>query len=85
MGELVKLVVGLLTGAAGEQVGGAVSKASQWIAVLTFVGGAFLWLHEHGGEEAVRYTYSQLAGFAIVLGVVLFVVVRLVHRAPPPG
>lgn len=82
--DLLKTIIGLLTGSAGTALGGAVSQISQWLAVAGVAGGAFLWLYAHGDEQAFSYTYKQAAVLVAIVGLVLFLVVRLVHRAPPP-
>lgn len=82
--EFIKLIMGLFTGSAGEAVGGAVSKVAQLAAVLAAITPIFLWLGNNKDAVFVSLTYGDLAFWGVLVGLQIFLVVRLVHRAPPP-
>ena len=84
MGDLIKLVLGLFTGSAGEKVGGAVSTIAQIGAVLAAVAPVALWLQGHKGETFIEITYGDLAFWGPMVGGLVVVILRLIHRAPPP-
>lgn len=85
MMEILKLIAGLFTGKAGEAVGGAVSVAAQIAAVLAAVAPVGLWLAGNKDEIFISITYGQLAFWGALAAFHLLLVIRLVHRAPPPG
>ena len=80
-------ILGILTGKAGERIGGAVSKATELAAVAATIGGLVAWLQANGQDVAVQLTltWSELAFLSVALGPAVYIAVRLVHRAPPPG
>lgn len=82
--DILKFIVGLFTGKAGEAVGGAVSVAAQLAAVVAAVAPVGLWLMHHKDEVFITLTYADLAFWGTLAGFQLLVIVRLVHRAPPP-
>lgn len=82
--EIIKLITGLFTGSAGEAVGGAVSKVAQVAALLAAITPVFLWLGNNKDEIFVSLTYGDLAFWGALVGLQIFLVVRLVHRAPVP-
>jgi hypothetical protein len=84
MSELLKTIFGVLTGGAGPAIGGAVAKAAEWIAVLGVLGAAVLWLKENGNDVFHAITYNELAFWGLIVGGLVLIMVRLVHRAPPP-
>jgi hypothetical protein len=84
MNPILSLIAGLFTGKAGESIGGAVSVAAQIAAVAAAVAPVAMWLAGHKDETFIVLTYGELAFWgALVAGQVLLVI-RLVHRAPPP-
>lgn len=85
MMELLKLISGLFTGKAGESVGNAVSVAAQLAALVAVVAPIALWLNNNKEQVFISLTYGDLAFWGVLLGVQLLLVVRLVHRAPPPN
>lgn len=85
MTELLKLLVGVFTGGAGTQIGGAVSVAAQWVAVIAAITPVALWLGSNKDAVFITLTYGELAFWGTMLAVQVLVVVRLVHRAPAPG
>ena len=82
--NILQFLVGLFTGKAGETVGGAVSTAAQIAAVIAAVTPIGLWLTNNKDAVFIVLTYGDLA-FWGVLGLGQFLIIRLVHRAPPPG
>lgn len=83
--NILQLIAGLFTGKAGEAVGGAVSVAAQIAAILAAVAPLWLWLTSNKDEVFISLTYGDLAFWGAVIGMQLLMVVRLVHRAPPPN
>jgi hypothetical protein len=81
---ILEFIGGLLSGKAGESIGGAVSAAAQVAAVLAAVAPVALWLAGHKDEVFITLTYGELAFWSAMIGAQLLLVVRLVHRAPPP-
>jgi hypothetical protein len=84
MGSIIKFVAGLLTGKAGESVGGAVSVAAQFAALLAALVPLGLWISGNKDEVFITLTYGDLV-FWVGLAVLQLMAIRLVHRAPPPG
>lgn len=82
--DILKFIIGLFTGKAGESVGGAVSVAAQMAAVVAAVAPVGLWLTRNKDEVFISLTYGDLAFWGAMWAGVLFLIVRLVHRAPPP-
>ena len=80
----LQFIFGLLTGKAGESIGGAVSTAAQVAAVMAAVAPVGLWLAGHKDETFITLTYGDLAFWCAIIGAQVLLVVRLVHRAPPP-
>jgi hypothetical protein len=83
---ILKFLFGIVTGKAGEQIGGAVSNVAQIVSVLGALGAAALWLDSRKTEVfttvcGIGVNYGQLALACIALVIVL----RLVHRADPPA
>lgn len=85
MAVLLKALLGILTGAAGEKVGGAVARGAELVAVAGIVGAAVLWLKENGDDVFMVLTYKDLAFWGLLFCGFAYVIVRLVHRAPPPA
>lgn len=83
--NLLGLLAGIFTGKAGEQIGGAVSTVAQLGAVLAAVAPVALWLAGHKDETFISLTYGDLAFWGALIGGQVLLVVRLVHRAPPPA
>jgi len=84
MGNIIKFIAGLFTGKAGEAVGGAVSAAAQVAALLAAIAPIGLWLGNNKDEVFIQVTYGQLAFWGSLAALQILVVIRLVHRAPPP-
>lgn len=84
MMELIKLITGIFSGKAGESVGGAVSMAAQLAALVAVIAPIGLWLNNNKEQVFIQLTYGDLAFWGVLLGVQLLLVIRLVHRAPPP-
>lgn len=82
--NILQFLAGLLTGKAGETIGGAVSTAAQVAAVLAAVAPVGLWLAANKDETFITLTYGDLAFWGALAGAQLLLIVRLVHRAPPP-
>lgn len=82
--NLLQMLLGLLTGSAGEKIGGAVSGVAQIAAVMAAVAPVVLFLRASGNEVFHAITYNELAFWGVIGGAFGFLVVRLVHRAPPP-
>lgn len=82
--NLLQLIAGIFTGKAGEQIGGAVSVAAQLAALVAAITPVALWLSNHKADVFIMLTYGDLAFWGSLLGANLFLVVRLVHRAPSP-
>lgn len=84
MPAILSAIVGLLTGKAGEQIGGAVSKVAQLAALLAALAPLALFLRNSKDEVFISVTYGELAFWSAILSVVVIVTVRNVHRADPP-
>ena len=82
--NLLQLLAGFFTGKAGESIGGAVSTAAQIAAVVAAVAPVALWLAGHKDETFITLTYGDLAFWSAIIGGQMLIVIRLVHRAPPP-
>lgn len=83
--DILKFIVGLFTGKAGDAVGGAVSTAAQLAAVFAAIAPIGLWLSNNKDAVFITLTYGDLAFWGTLAGFQLLVIVRLVHRAPPPA
>jgi hypothetical protein len=84
MPQLLQLLVGIFTGKAGEQIGGAVSSAAQIAAFVAAVTPIALWLGNNKDAVFIQLTYGDLAFWGTMIAVIVFITVRLVHRAPAP-
>lgn len=82
--NLLNLIAGIFTGKAGEQIGGAVSMAAQVAALLAALAPVVLWLNGHKDETFISLTYGDLAFWGCLAAGQLVLILRLVHRAPPP-
>jgi hypothetical protein len=82
--NLLKLIAGIFTGKAGDTVGGAVSTAAQLVAVLAAIAPVGLWLAGNKDEVFIQLTYGDLAFWGSLAALQAVIVIRLVHRAPPP-
>lgn len=85
MPTILKFIVGLFTGKAGESVGSAVSTVTQLAAFLAALVPLGLWLTNNKDEVFIQLTYGDLAFWGTLAALQILVIVRLVHRAPPPG
>lgn len=81
MPAILSAIIGILTGKAGESIGGTVAKVTELGAILAAIGPAAYWIAGHKDETFITLSYGDLSFWAVIL----FVLVRLVHRAPPPG
>lgn len=81
---ILKFLAGLLTGKAGESVGGAVSVAAQLAALVAALVPLGLWFTRNKDEVFITLTYGDLV-FWVGLAVLQLIAIRLVHRAAPPG
>jgi ABC-type transport system involved in cytochrome c biogenesis ATPase subunit len=81
---LLQFLAGLLSGKAGETIGNTVSTAAQIAAVMAAIAPVGLWLAGHKDEVFITLTYGELAFWSALIGGQLLLVIRLVHRAPPP-
>lgn len=82
--DILKFILGLFTGKAGESVGGAVSSLAQIAALMAGAAPLVLWLAGNKNEVFITLTYGDLAFWGTLIGLQLFMIIRLVHRAPPP-
>lgn len=82
--DILKFIAGLFTGRAGEAVGGAVSTVTQLAAVVAALVPFGLFLANNKNEVFITLTYGDLAFWGTLAALQLFMVIRLVHRAPPP-
>lgn len=82
--NILQFLFGLMTGKAGEAVGGAVSTAAQIAALVAAVAPVALWLSSNKDDVFIALTYGDLAFWGMLIGAQLLLVIRLVHRAPPP-
>lgn len=85
MNPILSLIAGIFTGKAGESIGGAVSVAAQIGAVAAALAPVAMWLSGHKDEVFITLTYGDLAFWGSAAAAQLFLIVRLVHRAPPPA
>lgn len=81
MPAILSAILGIFTGRAGESIGGTVAVVTQWTAALAALGPAAYWLTGHKDEAFIVLSYGDLAFWSAIL----FVIVRLVYRAPPPS
>ncbi len=81
---ILEIIAGILTGKAGEKIGGAVSVVAQLAAVVAALTPIALWLATNKDEAFITVSYGDLAFWGTLLAVNVLFVVRLVHRAPPP-
>jgi len=84
MNALVSLIAGIFTGKAGESIGGAGSVAAQIAAAVAALAPVAYWLAGHKDETFIVLTYGELAFWGALIAGQVLLVVRLVHRAPPP-
>ncbi len=85
MNALVSLIAGIFTGKAGESIGGAVSVAAQIAAVVAALAPVALWLAGNKDAVFITLTYGDLAFWGAMIAGQVILVLRLVHRAQPPG
>lgn len=79
--NILQFILGLFTGKAGESIGGTVSGIAQLTAMAAFLAPVGLWINANRNEVFITLTYADVALYAVFM---LFVV-RIVHRAAPPG
>ncbi len=84
MNAIASLIAGIFTGKAGESIGGAVSIAAQIAAVVAAIAPVALWLTSNKDSVFITLTYGDLAFWGALIAGQVLLVVRLVHRAPPP-
>jgi hypothetical protein len=84
MPAILSAILGLLTGKAGEKIGGAVSTVTQIGAVLAALAPIALFLKNNKDDVFISVTYGELAFWASIIAVVVIVTIRNVHRADPP-
>lgn len=84
MPAIISMIVGLLTGKAGEQIGGAVSKVAQVTALMAAVAPIALFLVKNKDDVFISVTYGELAFWGTAIATIVLLTVRLVHRADPP-
>lgn len=82
--NILQFLIGLVTGKSGATVGGAVSVAAQFAAAVAALVPLALWIAGNKNEVFITLTYGDLV-FWGGLALVHLMVLRLVHRAPPPG
>ena len=80
----LQFLLGLFSGKAGESIGGAVSTAAQIAAIVAAVAPVGLWLASNKDGVFITLTYGDLAFWGALIGAQVLLIVRLVHRAPPP-
>lgn len=85
MPAIISMIVGLLTGKAGEQIGGAVSKVAQVTALMAAIGPVAYWLTQNKDGVFVTITYGELAFWACIVSAFVIISVRNAHRADPPA
>jgi hypothetical protein len=85
MAQVLQLLLGIFTGAAGERIGGAVAKGAELVALAGVIGGAVTWLAANGEGVAVTLTWNDIAFWGAILSGQMYVITRLAHRAPPPA
>lgn len=83
--NILQFLIGLFTGKAGESVGSAVSSVAQIAALIAAITPAVLWFSHNKDAVFITLTYGDLAFWGTLAALQLFMVIRLVHRAPPPG
>lgn len=84
MGAIVSAIIGILSGSAGEKIGGTVARAAELAAIVAAVTPIAIWIAGNKDETFIVVSYGDLAFWGLVVGSLVFVIVRLVHRAPPP-
>lgn len=90
MMEILKLILGVATGGAST-AGGLAARIAAFAAAVAAIAGPAAWCWSHRGELAqvwnapiVTFTVAQFVISSIVLGVFVYLVTLLAHRAPPP-
>ena len=81
---LISVITGILTGKAGERIGGTVARFAELGALLAAAAPVALWLDANKDETVITVTYGELAFWGSLCGSFFFLALRLVHRAPPP-
>ena len=79
--NIIQFLIGLFTGKAGESIGNGVSSVAQLAAIAAFLAPVGMWINTNRNEVFITLTYADVALYAVFM---LFVI-RLVHRATPPG
>lgn len=79
----MNFLLSLLTGKAGETIGGAVSVGAQIAAVIAAIAPIGLWLTHNKDAVFITLTYGDLSFWSVIFIGQIFVI-RLVHRAPAP-
>lgn len=82
--NILQFILGLFTGKAGESVGGAVSSVAQIVTLIAAITPIGLWIVNNKNEVFITITYGDLLFWGLLAGLLLMIL-RLVHRAPPPG
>lgn len=77
--DLVKGIVGLLTGGAGDKIGNAVAKGAELIALLGVLGTGVVWLRANSNEVLATITYGDIAVWGPIVGGLLYIIARLVR------
>lgn len=81
---MLEILKGILTGAAGGRIGNVVSEVAQLAAVIAALAPIAIWLAANKDGIFIVLTYGDLAFWGVIFGGFALLVIRLVHRAPPP-
>lgn len=81
MTDIIKGILGLLTGGA-TTAGGAVAELAALAAFVAAVTPGALWLVGHKDGVFITVTYGEMAFWGTLMGVLVMVMVKLAHRAP---
>lgn len=84
MGALLQIIAGFFTGKAAEQIGAKVARGAEIAALVAALAPVALWLQANKDDAFIVITYGQLAFWGGIVGALVFFIVRLTHRAPPP-
>lgn len=81
--DLLSKLLGLVTGGA-TTAGGAIANIGAWAAVIAALTPLALWFLGHKDDNLVTISYADAAFWGPLVAVLLFVIVKLAYRAPPP-
>jgi hypothetical protein len=89
--EIFKTIAGALITGGASTAGGLTARVAAFAALVAAIAGPAAWLWAHRidlaaawNAELVAFTVGQVVTGSAVLGVFVYLVTFLAHRAPPP-